>query len=50
MEREFRKGKPNYLRSQNPVFYAACADSSENVSVSGLCIYPQMGENVLIYT
>ena len=32
------------------MFYAASADSSENVSVSGLYIYPQMGENMSICT
>lgn len=45
MEREFGKGKPNFPRSRNPVFYAASAASLENVSVSGLHIHPQMGDN-----
>lgn len=50
MQREFGKGMPTFLRSRDTVFYAASANSLDNVSVSSFHIYPQMEENMSIYT
>lgn len=50
MEREFGKEMPNFLRSRDTVFYAASANSLDNVNVSSLHSYSQMEDYMSIYT